>query len=412
MIVFRSIIVCMAKRANFSQETVSIISARAAYRCSFPGCDATLIGPGGDSNLVDNIGECAHIYAAANKGPRSNHSLSKEDLQKPENGIFLCRKHHALVDKGKGIKYPAETLMLYKQMHEHKISEELGHVSYPLLWIKKVVVLDSPILKAGLCYDFTKSTIIEGTNGAGKSVLVEYIYAALTGECVKRMRGTHVVLSIELSNPVWQSVTCTIDNGTVKYKVGEKELAFCPFSVDVVYLRDYDGPTKGDLIDWMGNQLGKDRQFVKALIEGADLSSSYVVKKVRMETVRKHPYETIRVCLQKINDAEDDCHWHLEQFSGTERCSVLFDLVVGYMRSVSRYKNTLFLFDWSYINMFSGSILNHYFKVFHNSCNYFQTIVAMHTLWEGVDWSGWNLIKMTEEDNLDIKWEQLRLSNI
>lgn len=36
----------------------------------------------------------------------------------------------------------------------------------------------------------------------------------------------------------------------------------------------------------------------------------------------------------------------------------------------------------------------------------------MHTLWEGVDWSGWNLIKMTEEDNLDIKWEQLRLSNI
>lgn len=114
MIVFRSIIVCMAKRANFSQETVSIISARAAYRCSFPGCDATLIGPGGDSNLVDNIGECAHIYAAANKGPRSNHSLSKEDLQKPENGIFLCRKHHALVDKGKGIKYPAETLMLYK----------------------------------------------------------------------------------------------------------------------------------------------------------------------------------------------------------------------------------------------------------------------------------------------------------
>ena len=53
------------KRASFSSETIGIISARSAYRCSFPGCDATLIGPGGDSNLVDNIGECAHIYAAA-----------------------------------------------------------------------------------------------------------------------------------------------------------------------------------------------------------------------------------------------------------------------------------------------------------------------------------------------------------
>ena len=52
------------KRADFSAETKRIIASRAAFRCSFPGCNATLIGPGMEPDQVDNIGECAHIYAA------------------------------------------------------------------------------------------------------------------------------------------------------------------------------------------------------------------------------------------------------------------------------------------------------------------------------------------------------------
>ena len=395
-------------RADFTQQTKDIISARAAYRCCFPDCDATLIGPGVESDSIENIGECAHIYAAAGKGPRNNHNLSNDDLQKSENGLFLCRKHHALIDKGKGRKYPAETLMLFKQMHEHKISKELGHVTYPLMWLKKLIVQISPILKKGVTYDFTKSTIITGTNSVGKSVLIEYIYTALTGECLARLEKSHVELSIEMSNPVWQTVLCTIDNGTVKYKVGDQELSFCPFTIDVIYLRDSKGHIKGDKIDWIRAQLGKDRKFVKALIDGADLSNSYIVEKASMETIRKKPYETIRVKLRKKNDLDDDYHWSLEQFSGTETYSVVFDLVVGYMRLVSRYRNTLFLFDWSYIHSFCGDLMNHYFKLFHNSSNYFQTIAVMHTLWKDVNWSGWNLIKMTKEDNLDIKRDLLK----
>ena len=104
------------KRVDFSPQTKEIIAKRAAYRCSYPDCNATLIGPGLEPDAIENIGECAHIYAAAGKGPRSNDNLSDEDIQKPENGIFLCSKHHKLIDKHKGIRYPAETLMLYKQI--------------------------------------------------------------------------------------------------------------------------------------------------------------------------------------------------------------------------------------------------------------------------------------------------------
>lgn len=391
------------KRIEFEKQTKDIISARSAYRCSFPGCNATLIGPGLEPASVDIIGECAHIYAAGKKGPRCNHTLSEDDLKKPENGIYLCRTHHALIDKNKGKDYPAETLMLFKQMHEHKISEEIGHISYPLLWIKRITVEESDLLKNGVVYDFTKSTIIIGNNGTGKSIMMEYIYTALTGECGIRLNKSRVVLTIELSNPVWQKVKCVIDNGSVKYKIGGNEITFCPFTIDVVFIRDCDKTANGDLINWIMIQLQRDRQFVKNLIDGADLSESNIVSKVWMETVRTKPYEYIRIRLLKKSDDDFNNHWALEQFSGTEKYSVVFDLVLGYMKNLSRYKNTLFLVDWSYVNNFDNKLKNHYFHIFHNSCNYFQTVVAMHTLWEEVDWSGWNMIKMTKEGNLDIK---------
>lgn len=394
------------KRADFSEQTKEIIAKRAAYRCSYPACCSTLIGPGLEPNTVENIGECAHIYAAADKGARSNHNLSAEDLKKPENGIFLCRKHHKLIDENGGEMYSPETLMLYKQMHEHKISEELGHIKYPLMWIKKVIVAESPILKEGLSYDFTKSTIITGPNGVGKSVLMEYIYTALTGNCIIRPEKSHVVLEIEFSNPVWQKVRCNIDGGAVRYKVGEQNLTFCPFNIDVIYLRDPKEKKKGDLINWIGAQFGKKREFVKNLIEGAELKHSYLISDIKMETIRKVPYEDVRIKLQKKDDLKGDCHWLLGQFSSTERYSVTFDLIVDYMRKASRYKNVLFLMDWSNVNAFDSGLLSHYFKLFYDSSVYFQTVAAMHTLWQGVDWAGWNMITMSEQENLDIKREK------
>ena len=64
-------------RADFSKATKEIIAKRAAYRCCFPGCNATLIGPGVEPGTIDNIGECAHIYATSGQGPHSKHNLTE-----------------------------------------------------------------------------------------------------------------------------------------------------------------------------------------------------------------------------------------------------------------------------------------------------------------------------------------------
>lgn len=86
-------------RIDFSQATKDIIAQRAAYRCSFPGCNKLLIRPDTDSEKSLNLGECAHIYSAAEDGPRGRGRLSEEQLRSHSNGIYLCHRHHKMIDK-------------------------------------------------------------------------------------------------------------------------------------------------------------------------------------------------------------------------------------------------------------------------------------------------------------------------
>ena len=120
-----SLRVNMADRYEFSSKVKKDIAGRAGYRCSFTDCDASLIGPNGDTAI--ELGECAHIYAAVGQGPRGQANLSEEAIKSVENGIYLCHKHHKLIDSPEGsVKYDAQTLLQMKEAHEYKISCEIG----------------------------------------------------------------------------------------------------------------------------------------------------------------------------------------------------------------------------------------------------------------------------------------------
>lgn len=57
------------RRMEFTAKVKEVIAQRAGYRCCFPGCGRLLVGPDSDPHKSVNIGECAHIYAAAEDGP-------------------------------------------------------------------------------------------------------------------------------------------------------------------------------------------------------------------------------------------------------------------------------------------------------------------------------------------------------
>ena len=85
-------------RDDFTAPTKKRLAGRAGHRCSNPDCQAPTIGPQPGGNGVINLGEAAHITAAAPGGPRYDDSLSPEQRRDDANGIWLCANHAKAVD--------------------------------------------------------------------------------------------------------------------------------------------------------------------------------------------------------------------------------------------------------------------------------------------------------------------------
>ncbi len=66
----------MTARDDFFAATVRTLASRAGHRCSNPQCLRPTSGPGLDENKSVNVGEAAHITAAARGGKRYDDSLS------------------------------------------------------------------------------------------------------------------------------------------------------------------------------------------------------------------------------------------------------------------------------------------------------------------------------------------------
>jgi hypothetical protein len=88
----------MSARDEFTQATKRRLAQRAGYLCSHPECRRPTIGPAASNDGTVNLGEAAHITAAAPGGPRYDPFLSPEDRRGQANGIWMCSLHAKEVD--------------------------------------------------------------------------------------------------------------------------------------------------------------------------------------------------------------------------------------------------------------------------------------------------------------------------
>ncbi|SDH52216.1 hypothetical protein ACQ86K_12795 [Mucilaginibacter sp. P19] len=117
-----------AGRDDFSVDTKRILGSRVAYKCCYPGCNITTIGPDtNNNNKVVNVGKAAHIHAAAQGGPRYIPDMSIEDRRSVNNGIWMCGNHAWLIDANYG-NYSAETLLQWKHTAEAEAYRRLKNM--------------------------------------------------------------------------------------------------------------------------------------------------------------------------------------------------------------------------------------------------------------------------------------------
>lgn len=110
----------MSNREDFSAATRYALAQRAGYRCSFPGCTATSIGPSSENDhAVSNTGTACHIVpAASGKGARrKDATFTADQIKDISNGIWMCATHGRLIDNDENT-YTAEMLRTWRKLAE------------------------------------------------------------------------------------------------------------------------------------------------------------------------------------------------------------------------------------------------------------------------------------------------------
>lgn len=116
----------MSRRDDFTKKTIDLLARRAGGKCSM--CFAPTWGPNDKPFSVTNIGQAAHISAAAEGGPRYVASMTPEQRTSISNGLWLCSNCHDQIDRNVET-YTIQKLKQIKKEAEKKARKALGVAS-------------------------------------------------------------------------------------------------------------------------------------------------------------------------------------------------------------------------------------------------------------------------------------------
>ncbi|MBR6983923.1 MAG: hypothetical protein IKH75_10450 [Ruminococcus sp.] len=116
----------MNNRNDFPASVKQMLCLSVSGHCSICGTCTTWVD--GGTTKKENIGEAAHIEAAAEGGPRYNPYQTEEQRASFDNGIWLCSNCHTIIDSNPD-HYTVGLLRAYKanamRIAKSNISESL-----------------------------------------------------------------------------------------------------------------------------------------------------------------------------------------------------------------------------------------------------------------------------------------------
>jgi hypothetical protein len=111
---------------SFTKATVDALAGRACWICSNPTCQSITIASTADDNLATKVGEAAHIHGEQEGAARwikmdDDPKVHAQKVRHIDNGIWLCARCHAGIDKNKGKGFPADVLRAWRSAHEEML---------------------------------------------------------------------------------------------------------------------------------------------------------------------------------------------------------------------------------------------------------------------------------------------------
>lgn len=375
----------MGKRQKFRLTTKHTIAQRAAYRCSFPECDRLTVGPGMAPDERQLLGDAAHIYSAASKGPRGQGTLSDAQLRSAQNGIWLCTPHHRMIDPKSGRDYPPNILLSYKHLHESKVAREIGQPVCPFGWVEELEVITSPIVRTPMRIRFGKATIFRGENGSGKTTVSRYLESASFPEVISSwLQSTPSTERHEYKviyrRPEHHCLDVSLEAGRLTYRLDGSEVPFNPVPIGVVRLPQ--SALKG-----MG-------PFISDLARVFDLAPTLIRQALGSLSIR------LPGIVQKLRVADDD-HIEIstdglkfrgfESLSGGEQKMFLLECGIALAQFLASYHSTLLILDDG-LHGLEQERRAEYLNRLNAPGNFFQTILIDVGVMQDIAWGGWQYV--------------------
>lgn len=115
----------MTKRDEFLAATIRTLANRAGHRCSNPECPRPTSGPALAEDKSVNVGQAAHITAAAPGGKRYDASLTPKERRAASNAIWLCQLCAKLIDTDEA-HFTVELLRKWKHDAEERAFRDIA----------------------------------------------------------------------------------------------------------------------------------------------------------------------------------------------------------------------------------------------------------------------------------------------
>ncbi len=105
-------------RRKIKDNVLKRLFAHSGNQCACPDCTLPIFE---DNGVL--TGECCHIEAASEGGPRYNSNMSDEERNGYDNLVLLCSRHHTIIDACPE-EYTVEKLLNIKREHERQYNIE------------------------------------------------------------------------------------------------------------------------------------------------------------------------------------------------------------------------------------------------------------------------------------------------
>lgn len=379
----------MAREA-FIDKTRLKLAQRAAYRCAFPGCNRLTIGPGEQSDKIENSGKAAHIYAASEYGPRGQGLLTSEQLKAITNGIWMCGHHADLIDKNSGKRYPVAVLKSWKALHEYRTAYEHSGRATAFGFVRSLTLLASSRFEPATI-EFGKTTFIIGANKSGKTTLLDWLSVLDSPRRLQRWIKSHPLhYGVMFDAPGEHHLEVETGNGAVRFDLDGRRVAFNHHRIAITALtkrRVYRA--EDDLANLMG-LFHLDEISVRSLAAMID-STTFYLRAARFEQDTDDDGEIQDVLRCTLRSGAEVAFGTL---SGGEQGRVIMEFAIAHMESVASVAPALLIVERPNLGIDEAGFAI-YLDYFSSSECRFQTIVTQFTVTDDIKGLGWQVYQLT-----------------